>query len=329
MFGYATSMGRLFDRSTPSSRSHHIWLWLKTGVLSLPKKLITPVLVGAVALHGLILILPLPPTAAEEKKPAVKKEAVKIAKLSAARPQQPARQSRPARPKPPKPKPAANRPARPKVNRPKPKLVAAKPKPKPQPKPVSSPKPTGEQKTKPTTPPPSGSPPTGTAGSPPPAPVSTPPARPTPPPPANSRGAAGDAGKSGNDLISTLSTQLLTNLLASGTNDEQSLKAYMTSIPSEFISEDKLPAFIGPDGHLTAAALGSIAIPQMSARNAYESFIEPILTQNMGFKIKPVSPYGNSDLYEADNGAGVKFFFSMVKLTGSGAFLVIWEKQPT
>ncbi|PIB04702.1 hypothetical protein AMR42_16780, partial [Limnothrix sp. PR1529] len=154
----------------------------------------------------------------------------------------------------------------------------------------------------------------------------------TPPvntPPVNQAG--GDSTGSGKGLVDELSKEILAKLLESGTNDEATLQEFMVSIP-ETIPEGIYGDFVGADGQILVdrGAFASLAIPQMSANAAYLDYIEPTLSQKLGFEVTEMDPnYGGSKLFMAKNTGGITFFFSLVKLTNSsGAFMVLWKTDP-
>lgn len=284
------------------------WKLIERSLRSLPQVLNVwkrPLLLAAIGLHALILALPTPDPSTQEK-PAPK-EVIKVSQLAAAPP-------KPAKPKAAKPKSAKPKAAKPKAAKPKaakPKrstpAVATRPKPKSDPpaKPDKANKPDPPDKPEPS-----------------PTPGAT-------PPPANTTG--GDGTGSGKGLVDELSKAVLTKLLESGTNDETTLQEFMASVP-ETIPERVYGNFVGDDGQILAdrGAFASLAIPQMSASAAFADYIEPILSQQLGFTVNAVEPaYGEAPLYEAKNAGGVSFFFSLVKLTNSsGAFVVLWKADP-
>lgn len=269
-----------------------------------------PLLFVAIGLHVVVLMLPTPDRTETEKQPP--KEVIKVSQLSAAPPKPKPQKPKNAKPKPPKPKPQKPKAAPPRRS---PALVATPPKPKP--KPTEPAKPTPTEKPEPTPKPdPQGEDPLANTP-----PVNTPPAN----------QADGDSTGSGKGLVDELSKEILAKLLESGTNDETTLQEFMTSIP-ETIPEGIYGDFVGADGQILVdrGAFASLAIPQMSASAAYLDYIEPTLSQKLGFEVTEMDPnYGGSKLFMAKNTGGITFFFSLVKLTNSsGAFMVLWKTDP-
>ncbi|XGV86864.1 MAG: hypothetical protein ACAF42_15165 [Limnothrix sp. BL-A-16] len=267
-----------------------------------------PLLFVAIGLHVAVLMLPTPDRTETEKQPP--KEVIKVSQLSAAPPK-----PKPQKPKNAKPKPQKPKPQKPKATPPRrsPALVATPPKPKPtepaKPTPTAKPEPTPK-------PDPQGEDPLANTP-----PVNT--------PPVNQAG--GDSTGSGKGLVDELSKEILAKLLESGTNDEATLQEFMVSIP-ETIPEGIYGDFVGADGQILVdrGAFASLAIPQMSASAAYSDYIEPTLSQKLGFEVTEMDPnYGSSKLFMAKNTGGITFFFSLVKLTNSsGAFMVLWKTDP-
>ncbi|MFG3817183.1 hypothetical protein [Limnothrix redekei] len=269
-----------------------------------------PLLFVAIGLHVVVLMLPTPDRTETEKQPP--KEVIKVSQLSAAPPKPKPQKPKNAKPKPPKPKPQKPKAAPPRRS---PALVATPPKPKP--KPTEPAKPTPTEKPEPTPKPdPQGEDPLANTP-----PVNTPPAN----------QADGDSTGSGKGLVDELSKEILAKLLESGTNDETTLQEFMASIP-ETIPEGIYGDFVGADGQILVdrGAFASLAIPQMSASAAYLDYIEPTLSQKLGFEVTEMDPnYGGSKLFMAKNTGGITFFFSLVKLTNSsGAFMVLWKTDP-
>lgn len=269
-----------------------------------------PLLFVAIGLHVAVLMLPTPDHTETEKQPP--KEVIKVSQLSAAPPKPKPQKPKNAKPKPPKPKPQ-----KPKATPPRrsPALVATPPKPKPQPTEPAKPTPTAKPEPTPK-PDPQGEDPLANTP-----PVNT--------PPVNQAG--GDSTGSGKGLVDELSKEILAKLLESGTNDEATLQEFMVSIP-ETIPEGIYGDFVGADGQVLVdrGAFASLAIPQMSANAAYLDYIEPTLSQKLGFEVTEMDPnYGRSKLFMAKNTGGITFFFSLVKLTNSsGAFMVLWKTDP-
>ncbi|MBD2551689.1 hypothetical protein H6G51_00195 [Limnothrix sp. FACHB-708] len=269
-----------------------------------------PLLFVAIGLHVAVLMLPTPDRTETEKQPP--KEVIKVSQLSAAPPKPKPQKPKNAKPKPPKPKPQ-----KPKATPPRrsPALVATPPKPKPQPTEPAKPTPTAKPEPTPK-PDPQGEDPLANTP-----PVNT--------PPVNQAG--GDSTGSGKGLVDELSKEILAKLLESGTNDEATLQEFMVSIP-ETIPEGIYGDFVGADGQILVdrGAFASLAIPQMSANAAYLDYIEPTLSQKLGFEVTEMDPnYGGSKLFMAKNTGGITFFFSLVKLTNSsGAFMVLWKTDP-
>lgn len=269
-----------------------------------------PLLFVAIGLHVAVLMLPTPDRTEAEKQPP--KEVIKVSQLSAAPPKPKPQKPKNAKPKPPKPKPQ-----KPKATPPRRSaaLVATPPKPKPEPREPAKPTPTNKPEPTPK-PDPQGEDPLANTP-----PVNT--------PPVNQVG--GDSTGSGKGLVDELSKEILAKLLESGTNDEATLQEFMVSIP-ETIPEGVYGDFVGADGQILVdrGAFASLAIPQMSANAAYSDYIEPTLSQKLGFEVTEMDPnYGGSKLFMAKNTGGITFFFSLVKLTNSsGAFMVLWKTDP-
>ena len=261
--------------------------------------------------HGFILALPVPDKAEKAEPEPTPTETVKISSLVGAAP-------------PPKPKPKP-------TPTPTPAPKTQPPEPKPTPKKRASPKAVA----------PSPAPAPAPSPSPAPAPSGSP--EPTPSPSgAGDGGDGGDGGDplgnvvgndptaTGNSLIGELSKQVLAKLLQ-GSNDEQGMKDYMASIPTEVIKEDQVSFFVGADDALMEGAFASLAIPQTTVSDAFFDYVEPSLVNSFGFALEPQDPeYGGADLYYAENkDENLSFYFSMVKLkSGSGAFLVLWTEDP-
>ena len=132
-----------------------------------------------------------------------------------------------------------------------------------------------------------------------------------------------------------LRTKIAGALGSAGVNTPQAIAEYIGSLPIDLIPDDKLPQFFeDPDPEnprLREGALQGewITIPQVSPRNAYPEYVEPILTEQLGFAVESLGKdYADEYLYRAENDDGVAFFMSLVKLKGSGAIMIIWTNDP-
>lgn len=107
------------------------------------------------------------------------------------------------------------------------------------------------------------------------------------------------------------------------------MREYLDTLPYDFIKPEQQPYFFEGEGKLKNEALAFLAIPQTNPQGAYEDYFKPVLGEELGFKVESLGQaYGQADLYKAHNEAQVEFYMSIVKPTGSGAFVVIWPKDP-
>lgn len=133
----------------------------------------------------------------------------------------------------------------------------------------------------------------------------------------------------GSSLLEELRPRILRRLEQS-TNDPNAMKAYLDSLPIQFVKDEQRPFFFNEQEQLKQGALGFLAIPQTNPTGAYYEYIEPVIKNELGFKIVQLTQsYGQSNLYKAENQEGVVFYMSLVKLKGSGALLVLWQDKPS
>jgi hypothetical protein len=76
--------------------------------------------------------------------------------------------------------------------------------------------------------------------------------------------------------------------------------------------------------------VGSLGITQRTPSTAYDKYIKPILTNELGFDVNFAGRYGEAELFKAQNERGVEFYMSLVPYGsfGSQTFVVIWRKDP-
>jgi hypothetical protein len=134
--------------------------------------------------------------------------------------------------------------------------------------------------------------------------------------------------EAGQGLLEELRPRIL-DRLAQSTNDPDAMREYLDTLPYDFIKPEQQPYFFEGEGKLKKGALAFLAIPQTNPQGAYEDYFKPVLGEELGFKVESLGQaYGQADLYKAHNEAQVEFYMSIVKPTGSGAFVVIWPKDP-
>lgn len=303
-----------------------------------------PMLLISLAVHGIFLALPMPPESKSEPPPP-KKEAVKITQLLAP-PSSPAPQPsvKPLQPTPQStPQPSLQRttpPPQPKVASPPP-VPIPKPTPKPEPpkeeevsqkqpkekaeetskkQPKEQEKPKQEQKEPQTNPQPE---------------EEKPPQKqqqdnqaeqqPQEDIQKDNSAAVAEAGKG---LLEELRPRIL-DRLAQSTNDPSAMREYLDTLPYGFVKSEQQPYFFEGEDELKKEALAFLAIPQTNPQGAYDDYLKPVVEEELGFKIDELGEsYGGANLYKAENEAKVEFYMNIVKLTGTGAFVVIWPKDP-
>lgn len=134
--------------------------------------------------------------------------------------------------------------------------------------------------------------------------------------------------EAGQGLLEELRPRIL-DRLAQSTNDPDAMREYLETLPYDFIKPEQQPYFFEGEGKLKKEALAFLAIPQTNPQGAYDDYFKPVLGEELGFKVESLGQtYGQADLYKAHNEAKVEFYMSIVKPTGSGAFVVIWPKDP-
>ena len=135
------------------------------------------------------------------------------------------------------------------------------------------------------------------------------------------------AAPPGANLVEALRPRILERL-AESSNDLPEMEAFLHSFPTESMKAEQTSSFF-VGNQLKEGAIASVAIPQTNAVGAYTNYLEPVLTNQLGFSLEPLQPYGGADLYKAQNAEGVEFYMSLVKLKlGSGAFVVFWQSDP-
>ena len=135
------------------------------------------------------------------------------------------------------------------------------------------------------------------------------------------------AAPPGANLVEALRPRILERL-AKSSNDLQEMENFLDSFPTESMKAEQTSSFF-VGNQLKEGAIASVAIPQTNAVGAYTDYLEPVLTNQLGFSLEPLQPYGGADLYKAQNAEGVEFYMSLVKLKlGSGAFVVFWQSDP-
>ncbi|MCA1995023.1 MAG: hypothetical protein LDL41_23680 [Coleofasciculus sp. S288] len=137
-----------------------------------------------------------------------------------------------------------------------------------------------------------------------------------------------NAGReAGQGLLEVLRPRVLERLLAS-TNDPDYTNEFLDSLPFGLVKDEQQQYFFAGQDQLMKGAVASLAIPQINSQTAYDEYIKPEL-EGLDFTIDPSEKYGGANLYKAKNTEGVEFYMSLVSLKlGSGAFVVIWAKDP-
>ncbi|WP_323300727.1 hypothetical protein [Crocosphaera sp. UHCC 0190] len=295
----------------------------KNWLLSL-RFLFRPMFVISLVLHGWLLNLPLPSASKpESKKPEEIKEKVQITRLIPPSSQSTSQTKPTPTPvkSPPRIKPT---PSLPKITAPRqqiPQISSPSPQRKITPKPQnSSPK--------------SSSQPPKKEAKPTPTPKASPSSQPSPKPspsqplPEAKIDNSAVANEAGSSLLEELRPRILKRLEQS-TNDLAEMEKYLDSLPIQFIKDEQISFFLTEQEQLKSGVLGSLNIPQTNPTNAFFDYIEPVVKNELGFEITQLEPdYGNSILYQAKNSSNVVFYMSIVKLKGSGAFLVLWPDNP-
>ena len=136
------------------------------------------------------------------------------------------------------------------------------------------------------------------------------------------------AAPPGANLVEALRPRILERL-AKSSNDLPEMENFLDSFPTESMNAEQTASFF-EGNQLKEGAVGSVAIPQTNTVGAYTDYLEPVLTKQLGFNLEPLDQlYGGADLYRAQNAEGVEFYMSLVKLKlGSGAFVVFWQGDP-
>ena len=136
------------------------------------------------------------------------------------------------------------------------------------------------------------------------------------------------ASAAGASLLEELRPRILKRLEQS-TNDLDAMENYIDTLPTQFIKDEEMPFFLTGEKQLKSGTFGYLTIPQTSPYGAYFEYIEPVVKNELGFDITQLEEdYGDSLLYEAKNSSNVSFYMSIVKLKGSGAWLVLWADNP-
>ena len=136
------------------------------------------------------------------------------------------------------------------------------------------------------------------------------------------------ASAAGASLLEELRPRILKRLEQS-TNDLEAMENYIDTLPTQFIKNEEMPFFLTEEKQLKSGTFGYLTIPQTSPHGAYFVYIEPVVKNELGFDITQLEEeYGDSLLYEAKNSSNVSFYMSIVKLKGSGAWLVLWADNP-
>ncbi len=148
-----------------------------------------------------------------------------------------------------------------------------------------------------------------------------------------------DSKQDGSGLIGPLRERIVERTIerlkasGEGTYAPDNVAKEVDTLPIELVDESKIDisAFFGEvtdPPKLKDGAVGSLNIPKISAREAYETELKPIL-EEFGFTIELPQEYGGADLYKVRNAEGLEFYMSVVRQKlGSGAFIVFWSKAP-
>ncbi|MGF1480951.1 MAG: hypothetical protein ACFB4I_15940 [Cyanophyceae cyanobacterium] len=134
--------------------------------------------------------------------------------------------------------------------------------------------------------------------------------------------------EAGASLLEELRSRVL-NRLAESSNTQQAMETFVTSLPTSLVKSNQQPYFFAGET-LKPGAFGFLAIPQTNKAGAYEDYVRPVLTESFGFTVERLpQPYGETELYKAQNAEGIEFYMSLVSLKlGSGAFVVLWQEDP-
>jgi hypothetical protein len=122
------------------------------------------------------------------------------------------------------------------------------------------------------------------------------------------------------------------DLVENSTNSPEAIEKALKSIPFDQVQAEKRPFFFAGPDQLKAGAIGSLGMTQRPPNIAYDKYIEPVLTRELGFQLEWIGrfAYGDSELYRAWNDNGIEFHISLVPYGsfGSQTFVVIWAKDP-
>lgn len=150
----------------------------------------------------------------------------------------------------------------------------------------------------------------------------------TTPTPSPDNSAATAAAGSG--LLDELYKRVYRDLTENSTNTPEAVEASLKGLPYEQIEAEKRSYFFTEPTQLKPEVIGSLGITQRTPSTAYDKYIQPILTNELGFDVNFVSRYGEADLFKAENDNRIEFYMSLVPYGsfGSQTFVVIWPKDP-
>ncbi len=151
-------------------------------------------------------------------------------------------------------------------------------------------------------------------------------------PPVNRAG----VDNTGGNLVDSLKGAVLGELLVSnfrsnrgvGTNDRDEILDYMDEVEENIaLIDDELHPYFFDGGRPRDEVAAAMVIPQISARNAYGTYIQSAL-DDLACAGEKQDDFGDSIFYhvECEN---LEFYMSLVKIgSGSGAMLLVWYEDP-
>jgi len=126
-----------------------------------------------------------------------------------------------------------------------------------------------------------------------------------------------------------LSRRIRRDLLKKSIKTPETIDEFLRSLPYSEIAAQQREYFFQSETKLKTGALGSLGIIQ-SPIISYYSYIQPILTKELGLEIEELGIYGEAELYKVKNEQKVELYISLVPVGSFGrqTFVVIWEKDP-
>ena len=136
---------------------------------------------------------------------------------------------------------------------------------------------------------------------------------------------------SGRGLLQELSPRIRKDLVENSSNSPETIDEVLRSKPYSEIAAGQREYFFQGEGELKEGSIGSLGISQRNPTTSYYNYIQPVLTNELGFEIEELGKeYGNAELYKAKNAENVEFYMSLVPFGSfdSQTFVVIWAKDP-